>query len=122
MRTTAVILFCLGVMTCRSSHGQDTNKPVDAWNVTDGIRHIDLKMEMPGGLGPISMSEQSMIYVVQLTVGSGRSSENYSAPDVSSLGLQVWLLKADGTSVPPRDKPGLIGIGNAGWDTHYMTY
>jgi len=79
-------------------------------------------MDMPGGFGPVAMSDQPALYLVQLPVGGGSSFTNHPPPDVSSLGLQVWLLKTDGTAVHPRGKPSRIGIGNAGWDTDYMIY
>jgi hypothetical protein len=121
MKITAFILFCLSMVTGFSSNGQDTNTP-DGWNQTDGPRHIDLKLQMPGNLGPVIMSEELQLDEVSLTVGGGSSFKPYPAPDVSGLGLQVWLLKKDGTSVPQLNKPYLIGIGNAGWDTDYMIY
>jgi hypothetical protein len=122
MKINATILFCLAVLTWCSSRGQDTNKPIEVWNQTEGIRHIDLKIDMPDGLGPVSMSDQVAMYVVQLPIGGASSFAKYSPPDASGLGLQVWLLKTNGTAVNQRTKPHIIGIGNAGWDTYYMIY
>src|SRR5215467_11055621 len=113
----ATALFCLAALIWRFSQGQNTNTTTEAWNQTEGVRHFDLKMDMPGGLGPVAMSDQVAMYVVQLPVGGGSSFEKHSPPDVSSLGLQVWLLKTNGTAVNQRAKPSLIGISNAGWDT-----
>ena len=122
MKITATSLFCLAVLTCRSSDRQDTNILTEALKQAGEVRHVDLKMEMPGGLGSVLMSDQPALYLVQVPVGGGSSFKKYSPPDVSSMGLQVWLLKADGTSVRQREKPSLMGIGNAGWDTDYMIY
>jgi hypothetical protein len=126
MKIAASILFCLSVLTCRSSDGQDTNKTAEvsgqANRIAEEVRHIDLKMDMPGGSGSVLMSEEPTLYLVQLRVGGGSSFEKRPPPDVSSLGLQVWLLKADGTTIHQHDKPTLIGIGNAGFDTDYMIY
>jgi len=68
------------------------------------------------------MSEQPTLYLVQIPIQGRSSFDKYSAPDVKSLGLQVWLLKRDGTTVHQQQKPTMIGIGNAGWDTDYMEY
>ena len=122
MKITATILLCLGVLTCRSSVGQDTNKSTDALRQAGEVRHIDLKLDMPEGLGSVLMSEQPTLYLVQVPVGGGRSLTKYPSPDVSNLVLQVWLLKADGSSVHQQEQPDLTVIGNAGWDTYSMDY
>jgi len=115
MKITTPIVVCLSILVCYFSDAQDTNKTVE-------VRHIDLKMDMPGGFGSVLMSEQPTLYLVQLPVGGGSSFEKHPAPDVESLGLQVWLLRADGATISQRDKPTLIGISNAGSDTDYMMY
>ena len=95
------------------------------WSAADEtvkVRHIDLKMEMPGGFGSVLMSEQPTVFLVQLPIGGGSSFVKRPPPDVNSLDLQVWLLRKDGTAIPQHDKPTSIGIANAGSDTDYMIY
>jgi len=75
----------------------------------------------PGGFGSLVVSEQETCITVQVTVDSRLQAlpgaiETRPDPDVTKLGLQVWLLKADGTVVPQQrsDSAASAKIGNAG--------
>ncbi|MGC9943071.1 MAG: hypothetical protein ABSE48_14675 [Verrucomicrobiota bacterium] len=77
------------------------------------VRQILLNMKMPDGLGDVSMTEQidptskrPTIYGVQLPIGR----MSY----VDSLGLQVWLLRADGTAFPQSGLPSRISTATIG--------
>ena len=86
------------------------------------IIHYDLNLDVPGGYGAVLFSEQPTIYVFEVPVGGGPSLEKRPVPDLESLGLQVWLLKADGTTIPRDSQPASITIGNAGGDTDCVIY
>ena len=122
MKITVSIAFCLGILICHSSDAQNTNRTTEVGHVAEEIRNIDLKMDMPGGFGSVLISELPTSYLVRLPVHNGIPVKEYSLPDLSGLGLQVWLLKTDGTSVPQRGKPRLAGMQNAGWDSFDMIY
>jgi hypothetical protein len=123
MKISTIFAACL-VMICQTSNAQTTNKPTAALShasqTAEDVKHTVLNIDY--GLGHVLMSEQPTIYAVQLPVGGGSSFKEYPAPDVAGMGLQVWLLRADGTTIPQRGKPAQIGIGNAGWDNLFMIY
>jgi len=79
---------------------------------------VDLKL--PDGLGRLIVSEQPTLISVQVPVASrpplpSGSKEEPLAPDVSKLGVQVWLLRADGTVISQQRGGGsLVGIGGQG--------
>jgi hypothetical protein len=122
MKITFSIAFCLGILICHSSDAQNTNRTTEVGHVAEEVRHIDLQTDIPGGFGSVLISELPTSYVVQLSVHNGIPVKEYSPPDLSGLGLQVWLLKTVGTSVPQQGKPRLAGVQNAGWDSSYMNY
>jgi hypothetical protein len=51
-----------------------------------------------------------------------RGEKNPNPKPLSGMAIQVWLLKSDGTSLPQREKPANLGIGNAGSDTDIMLF
>lgn len=128
MKVGAFILLCLSVLTSLCSDGQDTNKTAEVLGKAQGNFEegdIDLKMDMPEGLGSVRMVEAPRLYIVRLPVElpvAGTSFLNHPAPDVSSLGLQVWLLQPDGTTFPQFRKPSLTGIAFAGRESYSMLY
>jgi len=122
MKSIKPLTFILGsvILICLSSDAQDTNKIEAARKEASQVRPCVLKIDY--GYGPAVFSDQPTLYLVQLPVATGKISEEHSEPDVDSFGLQVWLLKTDGTSIPQRGKPNMVGIGNAGWYTDSMIY
>jgi hypothetical protein len=124
MKILKILAVCVGVVICQLCVAQDTNKVTGALSkarrAAMEVKHIPLTINY--GLGHVLMSEQPTLYSVQLPIGGGSSFEKYPTPDVGSLGLQVWLLRTDGTAIPQHGKPDQVGIGNAGWDNLYMIY
>jgi len=115
-------LFALAL--CHHSNAQTTNNTsatlTRAHRAAVDVKHIPLSIDY--GLGHVLMSEQPTLYSVQLPIGGGSSFKKLTPPDATGFGLQVWLLKTDGTVIPQSGKPGQIEIGNAGWDNYYMFY
>ena len=73
----------------------------------------------PNGHGTVTISEQTLGIHVQVPIGWRTSDSNVPFPEASKLGLQVWLLRADGSVVTQtRPLSGPIGIGGMG----YMNY
>jgi len=124
MKNLKILAVCLGMMIGQFCNAQNTNKVTGALSkarqAAMEVKHIPLTINY--GLGHVLMSEQPTLYSVQLPIGGGSSFEKYPAPDVESFGLQVWLLRTDGTAIPQHGKPGEIEIGGAGWDNVYMLY
>ena len=78
----------------------------------------------PDRMGSLGMSEQSTLITVQVPIENRRqepigSTASKPAPDVKNLGLQVWLLKADGSVVTQkragRDAMMIGGVGAENW-------
>jgi hypothetical protein len=78
----------------------------------DEIRTIVIKI--PGLKDTIFFTEQPTLFIVDMVVASYRFDEKYTFPKVDELHRQVWLLRADGTSIPQSRKPDIFGISNAG--------
>jgi hypothetical protein len=74
-------------------------------------------------LGRLTVIEETTTINVHVPVASRPSNDPRPAPDVSKLGLQVWLLKADGTIIPQQSADpgaGMIGMGGAeNWSVTY---
>lgn len=120
MKIAVYLVFGLSILACRPSEALDTNLVA---GLPKHFRHIDAKMEIPGGFGHILVSEQPQFYSVQVPVGSYRTDRKWAPPDLAGLGLQVWLLRADGTAIPQREKPSLVMLGEIGnRGTDYMVY
>jgi hypothetical protein len=60
-------------------------------------------LNLTNGLGRLIISEQQASLTVQVPIENRRQSTESSGaptpPNVAKLGLQVWLLKADGTVI-----------------------
>ena len=107
-------LFAVLVITARETSAADKGL-----NVPEVV-HIPLDLDIPG-LGSVLMSEQPTLYLVQVPVRSVPWGEKRTKPNVKELGLQVWLLKKDGTAIPQKNL-GVVEIGTAGAPTSYMIY
>jgi hypothetical protein len=117
MKINALVLLIL-VFTCgpgRSQSADDQRKVVFVdFNLRDG----------PERAGSLIISEQKTSITVQVPV-EGRlqaprgAVDTRTPPDVAKLGLQVWLLKADGTVVSQqragRDPMMISGAGIENW-------
>ena len=90
---------------------------------------VDLKAEDgPDRFGSLIVSEQATSVTVQVPVASrlqARSGtmDTRPAPDVTKLGLQVWLLKADGTVVSQLSADNAAsGIGGVGVENWFVMF
>ena len=86
-------------------------------NVNQTVRIVDGWMRdiTMGGLNePVSLTEQSEQFTVQMAVATYRNDEKYTVPKANELHRQVWLLRPDGTSIPQSRKPVVVGYGNGG--------
>src|SRR5215472_17145983 len=120
MKIAAFLAFCLRILVCGPA---DAREPSKVPGLPSHFRHIDAKMDIPGGFGDILMTEQPTFYSVQVPVGSTRVDRKWTPPDLMGIGLQVWLLRADGAMIPQLQKPSLVTIGNFGnYGTTYMVY
>jgi hypothetical protein len=79
-------------------------------------------IKLPSLNEPILFTEQSTQFIVQLRVASYRYDEKHTHPKVDELHRQVWLLQADGTSIPQSQQPVVIGIGNGGWEEDRLIF
>jgi hypothetical protein len=90
---------------------------------------VDFKLTNgPDQLGPLLVSDQIASITVQVPV-KGRlqsppgTADTRPSPDVAKLGLQVWLLRADGTVVPQRDADrGASMIGTGGIENWFVMF
>jgi hypothetical protein len=121
MEKIAVCLaVCLSIVVCGPADARD---PSNAPGVPSHFRHIDAKMDIPGGFGDVLMTEQPTFYSVQVPVGSARADRKWTLADLTGIGLQVWLLTADGAMIRQLQKPSLVTVGNFGnYGTVYMVY
>jgi hypothetical protein len=120
MKIGAFLAFCLSMLACCSSNAKE---PAKVPGLPSHFRHIDAKMDIPGGFGDVLMTEQPTFYSVQVPVGSARVDRKWTPPDLTGIGLQVWLLRADGAMIRQVQKPSLVTIGNFGsYGTIYMVY
>jgi hypothetical protein len=46
----------------------------------------------------------------------------HTRPKVDELHRQVWLLQADGTSIPQSRKPMIVGVGNGGYEEDRLSF
>ena|SRR5215469_10629970 len=120
MKIAAFLAFCLSILVCGHADAKDPNQVP---GLPSHFRHIDAKMDIPGGFGNVLMTEQPTFYSVQVPVGSARVDGKWALPDLEGIGLHVWLLRADGAMVPQLHKPSLVTIGSFGnYGTIYMVY
>jgi hypothetical protein len=114
------LAFCLSILVCGPTDAKD---PSNVPGLPSHFRHIDAKMDIAGGFGDVLMTEQPTFYSVQVPVGSARVDRKWTPPDLTGIGLQVWLLRADGSAIPQLQKPSIAMIGNFGsYGTTYMVY
>ena len=84
-------------------------------------KHFVVDLKLPDSLGQLIVSEQSTLILVQVPVAG--SNEKRPAPDASKLGLQVWLLRTDGTAILQRSGgAGPVGIGGGGVINWFVTF
>jgi hypothetical protein len=120
MKIAASLAFCLNILVCDASDAKEANQVP---GLPSHFRHIDAKMDIPGGFGDILMTEQPTFYSVQVPVGSARADRKWTLADLTGIGLQVWLLTADGAMIRQLQKPSLVTVGNFGnYGTVYMVY
>jgi hypothetical protein len=91
---------------------------------TEGVAPSNQRLDLtvPGKVYGVTLSQQGWkVIAVQVQVGSAKDSEHKSE---SSFGVppQIWFLRTDGTSIPPKGKPDFIGISNGGYVDYSMVY
>jgi hypothetical protein len=107
------------VLTEVSQSGDNSRRIVSAdFKLKDG----------PDRLGPLVVSDQSACITVQVPVEARLQApigavDTRPSPDATKLGLQVWILKADGTVVPQQsaDRGGSM-IGGAGAENWFVMF
>jgi len=125
MKNAAFLAFCLSVLVCCPSDAKEANSVP---GLPSHFRNIAAKMDIPGGFGDVLMTKQPKFYSVQVPVGRTRVDRKWTPPDLAvnkgtEEGLQVWLLRADGTAIPQLHKPSPVTVGNFGsYGTTYMVY
>jgi len=93
--------------------GDDANIVHDKIPGIGDVQEVNIKI--PGLDEHLFLTEQPTLFTVQTVVASYRDDEKHATPKVSELHRQVWLLRADGTSIPQLNKPNVIGIGSGGY-------
>lgn len=93
------------------------------------IVSVDFKLKNgPDQLGSLVVSTQIASITVQVPVKGRLQSppgtvDTRPSPDVAKLGLQVWLLRADGTVVPQKDADrGASVIGGGGIENWFVMF
>jgi hypothetical protein len=92
------------------------------------IVSVDFKVKNgPDGLGSLFVSDQTTITVQVPVEGRLQSPpgtvDARPRPDVAKLGLQVWLLRADGTVVPQKDADrGASAVGGVGVENWFVMF
>jgi hypothetical protein len=95
-----------------------------------GIPRVDFgQKDGPDHLGALSVSRENGSIAVFISVAQGRAATpgatNAIAPvDLAALGLQVWLLKTDGSIVQQKTGPGSSAsvITMNGFSTSYAVF
>jgi len=108
--------FYLRDFVTNTSAAANTDKII---NIGDGRMGV---IELPGLNAPLFFTEQSTQFTVQLSVASYRDDEKHTPPKVDELHRQVWLLQADGTSIPQSQKPMVVGVGNGGYENDRLIF
>ena len=90
------------------ANAHQTVKIVDGW-----MREIT----MDGLNEPVSFTEQSEQFTVQMAVATYRNDEKHTFLKANELHRQVWLLRPDGTSIPQLREPVVVGAGGGGFMT-----
>src|SRR5215831_18581756 len=118
MKIAAFLALCISILVCGPADAKDPSKVP---GLPSHFRHIDAKMDIPGGFGDVLMTEQPTFYSVQVPVGSARADRKWTLADLTGIGLQVWLLTTDGAMIRQLQKPSLVTVGNFGnYGTVYM--
>jgi hypothetical protein len=105
---TAVLLFGLRLHADGAEPSKADEQPVTKV----------LTIKVPGKVDSVFWSVKSDLCTVQISFPSVR--QDQKQPEHSRT--QVWLLKADGTTIPLKSKPPTVGISNGGWNTFSDIY
>ncbi len=120
----AKIIFCLalvlsgGLVLSRA----DETKAVAATN-SSVVKIVNPQGSVDLPMGQAIFSIQPSNFLLQVPIGGRKIGEILSMTNYNALDLQVWLLKADGASIPQLHKPSMSSIGSLGdYVTDYMDY
>jgi hypothetical protein len=119
------ILLCLALVLsggfdfCRADQANAiTSTNLSVVEIVNPQGSVDLP-----NLGQAILREQPTDLSLQVPIGSRKNGEEFPISNSSTLDLQVWLLKTDGTSIPQSDKASVVSIGSIGdFSTDYMFY
>ena len=102
MKLRILLIFVLVLFSVMSSRGQYVIKP----------RNIALSV--PGKFSEVAFWGQTNLYGVKITLGSRPHDKPEKQPDADELAMQMWLLQANGTTIPQLDKPAVARMGSLG--------
>lgn len=134
MKIGAFFVICLSFLTWHSSDAQVPNQTAEPFGQAAEYRPkivpVDFGLQNgPGNFGSLVVSEQETCITVQVPVDSRRQAprgvvDTRPDPDVAKLGLQVWLLKADGTMVLKQRADSAVSfkIANAGGEQLFVMF
>lgn len=71
-------------------------------------------LAVPGKFNDVIFWGQTNLYGVKIVVGGQHTTKPLKYPDADALGMQMWLLQPDGTSIPQLAKPATGWSGR--WD------
>jgi len=81
------------------------------------------EFSVPEGFGDGVLREQPTLFTVQLSVGGRKQGQKPHETETGGTKSQVWLLKANGTSLPQLCQPDLISLSSIGDNMiDYMIY
>lgn len=90
------------------------------------MQYLLVTRDVPGDITALYVTEQPDRIVVTLDGGSTPDGGAVVTPNtpiprpLKDLGIQAWVLRSDGTTLPQKSKGG-GSISNAGWTTDTMT-
>lgn len=94
-------------------------KAVQVVNVKDCQ---EIVIMMPDLNESICFTKQAEQYTVQLVIKEYPGNAYWPIPKLDELHRQVWVLLADGTTIPQLQPPDTIGVGNAGWTSDRLIF
>jgi hypothetical protein len=121
MRFITLVILTL-ILLVTPLHSQ-TAQPLPA--STADMTYLLAERGFSDDISSLYVSEQQDRIVVQLSGGSSRTGgpSNPQWTPLKDLGIQVWVLRADGTALAQRPHSGEAGsIANAGWSTDVMQF
>jgi hypothetical protein len=115
----AKVFFCLALVLNGHCRAAETNAITSPKLSVVKIVSPQVSVDLPK-LGHAIFREQFSGFSLQVPFGFRKNGER---TDTNNPVLQVWLLNADGTSIPQSQKPTVISLGTfSNYSTDYMFY